>query len=90
VGSVTPELLGLSSIRKQAEQTMESNPVRIALPWPLYQLLPPGSCPVGVLALTSSGDEQCYGSVNKINPSLPPPPTLPLDIVFHHSNRNID
>jgi hypothetical protein len=51
-------LVVLSSIRKQAEQAKGSKPVSNIPPWPLHQLLPPGSCPVRVPVLTSFGDEQ--------------------------------
>jgi hypothetical protein len=34
------------TVRKQAEQAMESKLVSSTLPCPLHQLLPPGSCPV--------------------------------------------
>jgi hypothetical protein len=39
-GAITG-LVGLSSVRKQAEQTRESKPVRNITPWPLHQLLLP-------------------------------------------------
>ena len=52
-----PVLVVLGSIRK-AEQAMGSKPVSSTLPWPLHQLLPPGSCPVEVPVLTSFSDEQ--------------------------------
>jgi hypothetical protein len=52
----------LGSIGKQAEQARESNPVSSTPPWPLYQLLPPNSCPVCVL--TSFIEEQQCGSVS--------------------------
>jgi hypothetical protein len=44
VSNATPGLVVLGSIRKQAEQTVESKPVGSTPPWPLHQLLPPGSC----------------------------------------------
>jgi hypothetical protein len=43
----------LGSIRKQAEQVMINKPVSSILLWLLHQLLPRGSCPVRVPALTS-------------------------------------
>jgi hypothetical protein len=44
VDGAIPGLVVLDSIRKQAEQAMGSKPVRSSPPWPLYQLLPAGSC----------------------------------------------
>jgi len=44
--SVGGAILILGSRRKQAEQAMGSKPVSSTPPWPLYQLLPPGSCRV--------------------------------------------
>ena len=41
------------------------------LPLPLHQLLPTGSCPVGVPVLTSFSDGVQCGSVSQINPFLP-------------------
>jgi hypothetical protein len=41
VGGAIPGLVVLGSIRKQAEQTRGSRPVRNILPWPLHQLLLP-------------------------------------------------
>ena len=61
-----PGLVVLVSVRKQAEQAMMSEPVSSTPPWPLHQLLPPGSCPVCVPVLTSFSD----GSVSQINPFL--------------------
>ena len=43
VGGAIPGLVVLGSIRKQAEQAMRSKPVSSTPPWPLLQLLPPGS-----------------------------------------------
>ena len=45
VGGATPGLVVLGSIRKQAEQAMGSKPGSSTPPWPLHQLLPPGSIP---------------------------------------------
>jgi hypothetical protein len=42
----SPGLLALGSIRKQAEQARESNPVSNIPPLPLHQLLTPSSYPV--------------------------------------------
>ena len=39
-------LVVLGSIRKQAEQALGSEPVSSTPPWPLQQVLLPGSCPV--------------------------------------------
>jgi hypothetical protein len=41
VGGAIPGLAVLDSIRKQAEQTRLSKPVRNIPPWPLHQLLLP-------------------------------------------------
>ena len=68
VGGTISGLVVLGSIRKQAEQVRGSKPVSNIPPWPLHQLLPPGSCPVWVPVLTSFSDELWYGSVNQINP----------------------
>jgi hypothetical protein len=45
MGGAIPGLVVLGSLRKQAEQAMGNRPVS-STPCPLYQLLPPGSCPV--------------------------------------------
>jgi hypothetical protein len=37
VGDATPRLVVLGSIRKQAEQFMESKPVNSTCPWPLLR-----------------------------------------------------
>jgi hypothetical protein len=58
VGSNTSELAILGSIRKQAEQPMNSKPGSIISPWPLHQLLPPDSCHARVPALSAFNDEQ--------------------------------
>ena len=58
MGGAIPGLVVLGPIRKQAEQAAESKPVSSTPPWPLHQLLPPGSCPAGVPDLTSFDDEQ--------------------------------
>lgn len=41
-------LVVLGSTGKQAEEAMMTQPVRNTPLWPLYQLLPPGSCLVEV------------------------------------------
>jgi hypothetical protein len=43
-GNAIPGLVGLGSIRKQAEQGREQGSKQHT-PWPLHQLLPPGHCP---------------------------------------------
>jgi hypothetical protein len=48
------------------EQASKQHP-----PWPLHKLLPPGSCHVWVLVLTSFNEELWCGSVSQINPFLP-------------------
>lgn len=40
-----PRLVLLDAVKKQAKQAMRSKPVSSTPPWPLHQLLPPGSCP---------------------------------------------
>lgn len=42
-------------MRKQAEQAMKTKPVNCTTWFLLFQLLPPGSCPVWAPALTSLG-----------------------------------
>jgi hypothetical protein len=42
VGGAIPGLIVLGSMRRQAEQAMESKPVSNIPPWPLHQLLLPG------------------------------------------------
>jgi hypothetical protein len=61
----------LASLRKQAEHAMESKPVSSTPPWPLHQLLPPGSCPVFVSSLTSFSDEERYGNVSQRSKPFP-------------------
>ena len=46
VGGAIPEQVVLGFIRGWVEQAMEIKPVSNSSPWPLYQLLPPGSHPV--------------------------------------------
>ena len=70
VGGAIPGLVVLGSIKKQSEQTMGSKQVSSIPPWPLHQLLPPGSCPAGVPVLTYFGNEQQRGSVSQINPLI--------------------
>ena len=61
----TPGLVVLGSIKKQAEEAMETKTVSSIPPWPLHQFPSPGSCPVWVLALTSFNDKQCCRSVSQ-------------------------
>jgi hypothetical protein len=67
--------LVLGSIRKQAEQAMGSKVVSSIPPWPLHQLLPPGSCPVGVPVLIPS-------VMDCDNPNKPSSSQLALVMVF--------
>jgi hypothetical protein len=46
VGCAIPGLVDMGSIRKQADQARERKTVSSTPPWPLYQFLPPSSCPV--------------------------------------------
>jgi hypothetical protein len=46
VGDFIPGLVVQGFVRKRDEQAMKSKPVSSIPPWPLRQLLPPGSCPV--------------------------------------------
>jgi hypothetical protein len=50
---------------------MGNKPVSSTPPWPLYQLLPPGSCPAWVPVLTSFFDGLWCRSTRWINPFLP-------------------
>lgn len=43
VDGAVPGLVVLGTTRKQVEQGMRSKPVGSTPPWPLHQLLPPGS-----------------------------------------------
>jgi hypothetical protein len=70
VGETNPGQVVLGSMRNRAEQTIGNKPVSNTLPWPLYQLLPPGSCSVWVLVLASFGDELWYWTLSEINPFL--------------------
>ena len=49
VGDAIPGLMVLGSLRKQAEQARGNKAVSSSPPWSLYQLLPPGPCPVRVI-----------------------------------------
>lgn len=51
-----PTLVVLGHVINQAEQAMESQSGSSTPPWPLYLLLPPGSRPTRVPALTSISD----------------------------------
>ena len=59
-------LMVLGSIRKLVEQAMGSKPVSSIPPWLLHQLLPPGSYPVPVQALTAFEDKLFHINVSKI------------------------
>ena len=50
----------------QGVQTSKQHP-----PWRVIQLLPPASCSVWVLVLTSFKDEQWCRSISQVNPFLP-------------------
>ncbi|EDL09203.1 mCG117059, partial [Mus musculus] len=39
------DVYALGVRRKQAQQATRTKPVSSTSPWPLHQLLPPGSCP---------------------------------------------
>ena len=57
---MVPALLALGSIRNKSELVVRDKAVSNTLPWSLYQLLPPVSCPFLVLALNSYSDRlQC-------------------------------
>lgn len=62
-----------SWVRKSVDETITSS-------WSLHQYLPPNSCHVSVLVLTSFDDEQKYGIVNQRNSFLP---NLFSIMVFH-------
>jgi hypothetical protein len=64
---------------------VKSKPVSSSPPWPLHQLLPPGPYPLWGLVLTSFDDEQWYGTITLVKPSLP---KVLLVVVFQHSNDN--
>lgn len=46
VGGAIPKLVGLGSIRKDAEQAKGCKPISSTASWPPHQHLPPGSNPV--------------------------------------------
>ena len=56
VGGTTPGQVVLGSIRKQAKEAMRGKSMSNNFSWPLYQILPPGSCLVGVPILASFND----------------------------------
>lgn len=84
-GGTIPGLLALSSIRKQAKQAKNNKPVSSTTPWPLYQLLHPGSCLAWLPVLNSLSDGLLYGSISQTHPFLL---EFILVMVFHYSNRN--
>ncbi|EGW13404.1 hypothetical protein I79_023258 [Cricetulus griseus] len=57
---------------------MRSSPVSSTPPWPLNQLLLPGSFTACVPALTSFDDKLCCGSVSQNKP-------FPPQLAFGHS-----
>jgi hypothetical protein len=57
MSGATSGMVVLGSIRKQAEQAMESKPVSSTHPWPVCQLLCPGSFYPSVPILISFDDE---------------------------------
>ena len=61
----------LWSLRKQTEWAMMSKPESSTLPWPLHQLLSPGSCPAWVLVQTSFDDKLWCGSISHMNLFFP-------------------
>lgn len=71
MSSISPGLLVLSSIRKQAVQAMGSKPVSGTPLWPPYQLLPPVSGPAWVPALTSFSSQILYRNVSQTYPFHP-------------------
>jgi hypothetical protein len=58
MGGVIPGIVVLCFVTK-AEQAMRNKPINSILPWPLHQLLPPGSCPASVPVRAFFNDEQC-------------------------------
>ena len=70
VGGSIPRLVVLGCIRKQNEQARRTKPVSSTLSRSLYHLLPPGSYPALVPALTGFDDELLYGTVSDINSFL--------------------
>lgn len=62
-----PGLVVLDSIMRQAEQVSGTKPVSSILPWPLYQLLLPGSI-LAWAVLTSTNEELLSGTIRQINP----------------------
>ena len=62
------------------EQASKQHP-----PWPLHELLPPGSSPIWVPDLTSFNAEEYCGSVSQINSFLP---NLHLGHAVSSHNRN--
>lgn len=65
-----------------AEQAMMGKPVSRSLSWPLYQLLPPGSCPFLFLFL------QWWTVIQKCKANKNFPLQVALITVFHHSNSS--
>lgn len=82
-GSATCEKVVLGSIRKQGEQAMMNKWVSSIPPWTLLQFCAPGSCLVGVPALTSLDGQ--WPTICNTKKPLPP---MYVWAVFSHSNRN--
>ena len=62
----TPGLAVLGSTKK----SRLSKPVSSTPPWPLHQLLSPGSCPAWVPVLTSLDERWCMSQTNPLLPRL--------------------
>jgi hypothetical protein len=67
-------------IKKQAKKAVRSKLIEGTPLWPLHELLPPGSCPVGFLPWLLSM-EYDSGCVSRVNPLLP---KLLMAMMFHH------
>ena len=93
LGGDTPGLMVLCSLktnqsikkRKMAEQSTRSKPVSSTPPWPLPQLLPPGSCLFWVPALASLN--RLWLRIQKLNKPFSSLKFL-LVMVFYHSHSN--
>ena len=68
VGGAIPGLVVLGSIRRQAEQAMESKPGSSSPPLLLHQLLPPGPCLESLITII---DRLQFGTVNYSKPFSP-------------------
>ena len=91
VGDVTPGLVVLGSIRKQAKQARRSKPVSSTPSWPLHQLLLPDQVPVfleflsWLLSMTNSNVE-VYTKQTLFSPTC----FLAMVFCYRHSNNNQD